>query len=242
MKKFHASALGVMWAVGGVTVSLAQTPTPAAQPAASEADQEHVLYALGVLVSRNLEDFQLTPEEFERVKSGLIDGFNHHASQVDLSVDTPKVQALRRIRIARLVEKRLDDGQAYLDKAAAAPGARRTASGLVMLTIKPGKGVKPTKDDAVLVRYQGKLIDGTTFDAANGEPARFELGSVIPCWNEALPLMKVGEKSRIVCPPKLAYGLRGAPPKIASQATLDFEVELVAIAPAGTASARASTP
>jgi FKBP-type peptidyl-prolyl cis-trans isomerase FkpA/FKBP-type peptidyl-prolyl cis-trans isomerase FklB len=71
---------------------LAGTPSPV--PAA-EPNEEKTLYALGVLISRNLDDFQLSPAEFDRVKSGLIDGFNHHASQVDLTVDTPKVQALR---------------------------------------------------------------------------------------------------------------------------------------------------
>jgi FKBP-type peptidyl-prolyl cis-trans isomerase len=65
------------------------------------------------------------------------------------------------------------------------------------------------------------------------------LQAVIACWTEALPLMKVGDKSRIVCPPELAYGAHGAPPKIGPQSTLNFEVELVAIKPgtgtAGTA-------
>jgi FKBP-type peptidyl-prolyl cis-trans isomerase len=190
------------------------------------------LYALGVLISRNLEDFQLTPEEFERVRAGLTDGFNHRAKQVDLTADTPKVQALRRTRMARLIDKRIQDGQAYLSNAAALPGAIKTSSGLVMVPLKPGKGASPTKDDSVLVRYQGKLIDGSVFDASKDEPAKFELSSVIPCWAEAVPLMKIGEKSRIVCPPNLAYGLHGAPPKIASQSTLDFEVELIGISPA----------
>ena len=233
--------LGAFFIVSGPARLAAQTPAvhnageqkaASAQSEVSGAEEAKTLYALGVLISRNLQDFQLTPEEFERVKSGLIDGFNHRADQVDLALDTPKVQALRRTRMARTVELRVKDGQAYLDKAAALSGARKTASGLVMVPIKPGAGAKPTKDDAVLVRYQGKLIDGTIFDASKSEPVKFGLTAVIPCWMEALPLMKIGEKSRIVCPPNLAYGLHGAPPKIASQSTLDFEVELVAIAPA----------
>jgi FKBP-type peptidyl-prolyl cis-trans isomerase FkpA len=221
------------------TVPAPPVATPAGIPAAS-ADQDHVLYALGVLISRNLDDFQLTPEEFERVKSGLIDGFNHRANQVDLPVDSPKVQALRRERIALVLAKRVDEGKAYLDKAAALPGAKKTASGLVIVPIKPGTGAQPAKDATVLVRYEGKLVDGTVFDAVKDEPAKFELTGVIPCWSEALPLLKTGSKSRVVCPPGLAYGLRGSPPKIASQSTLDFTVELVAIAQSDASSEPAS--
>jgi FKBP-type peptidyl-prolyl cis-trans isomerase len=235
MNKYRASVFGSAPLLGAL---IFLTPA-AAQPDASAGEETQTLYALGVLISRNLQDFQLTPEEFERVKAGLIDGFDRRAPQVDLAVETPKVQALRRARMAHAVDQRVKDGQAYLDQAAALPGARRTADGLVMITIKPGKGAVPKKDDAVLVRYQGKLMDGTVFDASKGEPVKFELGGVIPCWSEALPLMKSGETSRIVCPPSLAYGIRGAPPKIASQSTLDFEVELAAVIPASVPAAPA---
>jgi FKBP-type peptidyl-prolyl cis-trans isomerase FkpA/FKBP-type peptidyl-prolyl cis-trans isomerase FklB len=212
-------------------------------PAELTADERETLYALGVLISRNLDDFQLTPAEFDRVKAGLIDGYNRRAASVDLMRDTPKVQALRRARMDQVVKKRQDDGQAYLDKVAAMPKARKTASGLVLLPVKPATGASPGKDDEVSVNYHGRLIDGMEFDASKGGPARFSLNAVIPCWSEALPLMKVGETARIVCPPNLAYGLRGVLPKIPSQSTLDFDVELVAIsatpASASTAAARA---
>jgi FKBP-type peptidyl-prolyl cis-trans isomerase len=245
MNKFGSAfesilGLGAILVMLGPAPSAARTadarnagqPAPAARADAAGGDEAQTLYALGVLISRNLEDFQLTQEEFERVRAGLIDGFNHRAKQVDLTVDTPKVQALRHTRMARLIDKRIQDGQAYVSNAAALPGAKKTSSGLVMVPIKPGKGATPTKEDTVLVRYQGKLIDGSVFDASKDEPAKFELTAVIPCWAEAVPLMKIGEKSRIICPPNLAYGLHGAPPKIASQSTLDFEVELIGIAPA----------
>jgi FKBP-type peptidyl-prolyl cis-trans isomerase len=218
----------------------------AATTDASPADEEKTLYALGVLISRNLDDFRLTPEEFERVKAGLIDGYNHRAPSVDLRLDTPKVQALRQTRMAQVVKKRQEDGQAYLDRVAAMPKARKTASGLVLVTLKPASGASPGKNDEVSVNYRGKLIDGTEFDASKGGPVKFSLNAVIPCWSEALPMMKVGEKARIVCPPDLAYGLHGALPKIPSQSTLDFDVELVAIsvtpAPASTAAASAVHP
>jgi FKBP-type peptidyl-prolyl cis-trans isomerase len=72
------------------------------------------------------------------------------------------------------------------------------------------------------------------FDSSikRGEPATFNLSGVIPCWTEALQLMKVGGKSRIVCPSILAYGERGAPPVIKPGSTLVFDVELLDIASA----------
>jgi FKBP-type peptidyl-prolyl cis-trans isomerase FkpA/FKBP-type peptidyl-prolyl cis-trans isomerase FklB len=83
----------------------------------------------------------------------------------------------------------------------------------------------------VKVHYHGTLIDGSVFDSSRerGQPATFPLGNVIRCWTEGVQLMKAGGKSRLVCPPDLAYGDRGAPPKIKPGATLVFEVELLEI-------------
>jgi FKBP-type peptidyl-prolyl cis-trans isomerase FkpA len=204
-----------------------------ASPARSPADDEHTLYALGVLISRNLDDFQLSPAEFERVKAGLSDGFNHRATQVDLKVETPAVQTLRQERVARLMKKKREQNQAFVNTVAALPGATRTGSGLVMIPVHAGTGASPGPNDQVTVNYQGKLIDGTVVDASapQGAPAQFSLGSVIPCWSEALTLMKVGGRNRIVCPSALAYGAHGSPPAIGPDATLDFDVELLQVVP-----------
>jgi FKBP-type peptidyl-prolyl cis-trans isomerase FkpA len=239
MKKIGGLGLGFLMAVAALTVLSWAAPAQAQSPESpTDPKNAATLYALGVLMSRNLGDLQLSDVEFDRLKAGLTDGFNHRAQQVDLTKDTPKiqasVQALRRVRVARLIRQREEDGQAYLAKAAATPGALRTADGMVMISTHPGTGGSPGKNDQVTVNYEGRLIDGTVFDGSkqSGEPATFSLVSVIPCWAEALPLMKVGGRSRIVCPPDLAYGALGAPPKIGSQLTLEFDVELLAIAPA----------
>jgi FKBP-type peptidyl-prolyl cis-trans isomerase FkpA/FKBP-type peptidyl-prolyl cis-trans isomerase FklB len=100
-----------------------------------------------------------------------------------------------------------------------------------MTTITPGKGAAPAAEDTVKVHYHGTLIDGTVFDSSvqRGEPATFRLNGVIKCWTEGVQRMKVGSKSRLVCPPQIAYGDRGAPPRIKPGATLVFEVELLDI-------------
>jgi FKBP-type peptidyl-prolyl cis-trans isomerase FkpA/FKBP-type peptidyl-prolyl cis-trans isomerase FklB len=122
-------------------------------------------------------------------------------------------------------------GQAFLDKAAAEKGATKTASGLVITTLKAGTGESPKATDKVKVHYHGTLIDGTVFDSSvqRKEPATFALNQVIPCWTEGVQRMKVGGKSRLVCPPEIAYGDRGAGGRIRPGSTLVFVVELLEI-------------
>jgi FKBP-type peptidyl-prolyl cis-trans isomerase FkpA len=106
-----------------------------------------------------------------------------------------------------------------------------TDSGLRMTILAPGDGPSPAASDVVRVHYHGTFEDGSVFDSSveRGQPAVFPLNRVIPCWTEALQRMKVGGKARLVCPPQIAYGKRGAPPTIPPDATLVFEVELLGI-------------
>lgn len=106
-----------------------------------------------------------------------------------------------------------------------------TASGLKYVVIKEGRGTTPNANDMVKVHYKGTLPDGTEFDNSykRGEPAQFKPNQTIPGWNEALQLMKVGSVLKLQIPPALAYGERGVPPVIPTNATLEFEVELLDI-------------
>jgi FKBP-type peptidyl-prolyl cis-trans isomerase FklB len=96
--------------------------------------------------------------------------------------------------------------------------------------LQAGQGKKPTEADTVACNYRGTLIDGTEFDKSEaGNPASFEVKSVIPGFKEALQLMMVGSKWQFFIPPDLAYGERGAGNVIGPNTTLVFEVELVSI-------------
>jgi FKBP-type peptidyl-prolyl cis-trans isomerase len=107
----------------------------------------------------------------------------------------------------------------------------RTESGLEITELEPGDGDHPTRQNVVEVHYHGTFEDGKVFDSSveRGKPATFPLSRVIPCWTEGVALMRVGGKSRLVCPPKIAYGARGTPPRIPPNSTLIFEVELLSI-------------
>jgi len=110
----------------------------------------------------------------------------------------------------------------------------KTPAGAIVRTVKPGTGATPQPTDRVEVHYTGKLLDGTVFDTSrkgDQKPVTFPLNGVIKCWTEGVQQMKVGGKSRLVCPSDVAYGERGAPPKIKPGATLVFEVELLEIVP-----------
>ena len=106
-----------------------------------------------------------------------------------------------------------------------------TPSGLVFEAVQTGSGPSPKATDTVKVHYRGTLTDGREFDSSykRGEPTSFPLNRVIPCWTEAVQLMKPGGKARITCPPKLAYGERGAGGVIPPNATLIFDIELISI-------------
>ncbi len=115
--------------------------------------------------------------------------------------------------------------------AAQEPGAVVTASGLVYRSLKDGNGASPGASDKVKVHYRGTFPDGKEFDSSykRNEAIEFPLNGVIKCWTEGVQRMKVGGKAKLTCPASIAYGERGAGGVIPPNATLLFEVELLAI-------------
>ena len=120
---------------------------------------------------------------------------------------------------------------AFAVQAAKEAGAVVSASGMVFRSTQAGAGDSPAATDNVKVHYRGTLADGKEFDSSikRGEPATFALNRVIPCWTEGLQRMRPGGKAVLTCPPEIAYGARGAGGVIPPNATLRFEVELIAV-------------
>lgn len=110
-------------------------------------------------------------------------------------------------------------------------GAQLLPSGMVYRSLQQGSGASPKATDEVTVHYRGTLPDGQEFDSSykRNKSIDFPLNRVIPCWTEGLQLMKVGGKAKLTCPPNTAYGSRGAGSAIPPNATLFFEVELLAV-------------
>lgn len=209
--------------------------SPAGSAAAQElkSDQDKVLYALGVQLAGQLAPFALTPAEVELVKAGMVDAALNRPPKAEPREYMGKILELRNQRVAVAATTEKKAGESYLAKAAGEPGAKKLESGVIITTLKPGTGPSPKATDKVKVHYHGTLTDGTVFDSSvqRGQPATFPLNGVIKCWTEGVQQMKVGGKSRLVCPSDVAYGDRGAPPKIKPGATLVFEVELLEIVP-----------
>jgi len=194
-------------------------------------EEQKTIYALGLMMGRNIGVFNLSPEELELVKAGLSDSISKKKPAVELETYGPKLDALARTRSTAAAVAEKQKSAKVVDDAAREPGAIKLPSGMVIRTIKPGTGANPVASDQVKVHYTGTLTDGTVFDSSvkRNEPATFPLAGVIKCWTEGVQKMKVGEKAKLTCPSDLAYGDNGRPPTIPGGATLIFEVELLDI-------------
>ncbi len=208
----------------GTTAPFAATPEPTT-------DEQKALYAMGLSISQSISTFGLSETELDLLKSGITDGVLKKTPKVDLQTFGPKIQQLQEARASVIAEPEKKAGAAFLAKVAAESGAKKTESGAILKTIKEGNGATPKITDIVKVHYQGTLIDGTVFDdsAKQGGPVTLRMNEMSKCWVEGIQQIKVGGKSKLVCPSSLGYRDKGLPPLIKPGATLVFEIELLEI-------------
>jgi FKBP-type peptidyl-prolyl cis-trans isomerase FkpA len=164
-------------------------------PVQLKTDDDKTLYALGLVVGRNLNNFNLSPAEIDIVKAGLADQLSKKTPLVEIDVYGPKIQALAQARMganpsgqpggqpgqpsmqappnpqaaAQMAAAAADQKKKSAEFEATAEkeaGATKTASGLIFKSITPGKGESPKATDKVKVNYEGKLVDGTVFDSS----------------------------------------------------------------------------
>jgi FKBP-type peptidyl-prolyl cis-trans isomerase FkpA len=214
-----------------IAAALALSLAAGARAQEPKNEEEKTLYAIGVVVAKQLEVFNLSNPELELVKRGLNDAATGKKLAAEPDAYQQKINQLAQARMKVTADKQKESSKEYLDKAAKQKGAEKTASGLVYQSIKEGSGASPKETDTVKVHYTGTLIDGKVFDSSvkRGQPAEFPLNQVIKCWTEGVQKMKLGGKAKLVCPSSIAYGDEGRPPTIPGGATLLFEVELLEI-------------
>jgi FKBP-type peptidyl-prolyl cis-trans isomerase len=210
----------------------AQTPPPL------ESQKDKVSYGIGVDVARNFKrlGIDLDSELLIKAIRDVYSGGKLQMSEDELRATMTAYQADLRDRQVAAMKKAAAENrraaEAFLAENKRQDGVVTLGSGLQYKVLKKGTGKTPAETDTVECHYRGTLIDGTEFDSSyrRGPPGVFKVkGGVIPGWTEALLRMPVGSKWQVFVPPHLGYGERGAGRDIGPNATLIFEVELLAI-------------
>ncbi|HEY8155848.1 MAG TPA: FKBP-type peptidyl-prolyl cis-trans isomerase [Myxococcota bacterium] len=196
-----------------------------------ESERDQTLYAIGARLGRSLAPFALSEAELEMVLRGLRDAVLGRELAVNETAQQDRIDALLGQRRSVSLAAEREASAALLARAAQEPGAERTPSGLVLLTLREGSGRSPAPSDRVQIHYHGRLRDGNVFDSSveRGAPVEVAIPRALPCWREALLRMRVGGKSRATCPAELAHGAKGDPPRVAGDAAVVYEIELLAI-------------
>ena len=224
------------WILAIVMVALPVLALAQEAPAL-KTEKEKLSYAMGMDLGGQLkaQSVDIDPALFaEGLKAAL-------AGAKTLMTDAEAKAVISKLQMARVAkqaaeakvvgDKNKAEGDAFLAANKAKEGVVTLASGVQYKVLSRGTGKQPTIDDTVVCQYRGTLIDGKEFDSSykRGQPATFAVKGVIKGWTEVLQLMPVGSKWQVIIPPALAYGERGAGADIGPNATLIFEIELVAI-------------
>ena len=209
----------------------------AAEEMTLKSEKDKVSYIIGREIGNNLKS-QAIDVEPEILARGIKDAFSgakpimtEEEMREVMTAFQKEVMAKRQELAKQLGEKNKKEGESFLAQNKTKEGVKTLPSGLQYKVIKSGTGKKPKATDTVTTQYRGTLTDGTEFDSSysRGQPATFPVNGVIPGWTEALQLMEEGAKWQVFVPPNLAYGERGAGPKIGPNATLIFEIELISV-------------
>jgi FKBP-type peptidyl-prolyl cis-trans isomerase len=190
-------------------------------------------YAIGIDIGNNIKkNLPTAPGGKDLDQKIILAAFTSALKGDSSQIPTVKIQSVTQSYFMKAQQldagKATEAGKKFLADNGKRAEVKTTASGLQYEIIKEGTGPKPLATDTVLVNYKGTTIEGEEFDSSK-EPVKFPANQVIPGWTEALQLMPVGSKWKLVIPSALAYGERGAGAKIKPNAVLVFEVELLEI-------------
>ena len=179
------------------------------------------------------QEFTNTPDSiiYPILFRGFADALTGDTTVMKTDAADEFFKAKQQYNQAVLKERLIKEGRDFLAQNAQQPGVITTPSGLQYKVLVKGEGEVPQSTDKVKVNYEGRLIDGTVFDASSkhgNAPATFTPTQVIKGWTEALTMMPVGSKWQLYIPQELGYGERPAG-NIPPYSTLIFDVELVGI-------------
>ena len=201
-----------------------------------DTDRKKLSYAIGVQVAQSLarQEVDLDPDAFSLAIEDMIAGREPRIPREEFQALLEKQRATMLKAQQEKSSKNLEASKAFLAANRKKEGVKELPSGLQYRVVKDGAGDQPKSTDTVSVNYRGTLIDGREFDSSTrtGQPAVFQVNSVIKGWQEALPLMKTGAKWQLFIPPELGYGERGAGGAIGPNEILIFDIDLLAVNPA----------
>ena len=222
-----------------LTVAMIVLPALAAaqEAPALKTEKERLSYAMGMDLGKQLRSrsVDIDPAVFAKALEDALSGgktlLTDAEAKAALAAFQKAIMAKQAAEAKVAGEKNKAGGEAFLAANKGMEGVVTLPSGVQYKILTAGTGKTPTLADTVVCQYRGTLIDGKEFDSSykRGQPATFPVKGVIKGWTEVLQLMPVGSKWQVFIPPDLAYGTRGAGADIGPNATLIFEVELVAI-------------
>ncbi len=202
---------------------------------------EQLSYAVGMDMGNSLKsiqypiDMSIVYQAMESIMAGDTSNLLLNDSALrNIKQEFSKVMQVRADSIRKADgETNKVAGEKFLAENKTKEGIETTASGLQFKILTAGTGKSPSEKSKVKVHYVGKLLDGTTFDSSRDRKKALDiqLTSVVKGWQEALKMMKTGDKWEIWLPSALAYGERGGGRKIGPNSALYFEIELLEILP-----------
>eukprot|EP01120_Amphizonella_sp_Union-15-10_P015608 TRINITY_DN8068_c0_g1_i1.p1 TRINITY_DN8068_c0_g1~~TRINITY_DN8068_c0_g1_i1.p1 ORF type:complete len:243 (-),score=48.75 TRINITY_DN8068_c0_g1_i1:52-780(-) len=196
-------------------------------------------YALGYLLSGQLQAFMVIPLDLDLLVKGFADGMYKRESVIPKEQLLPLVQKIQNEVQSRTQEQdvtiaieNLEKSKAFLEENSKQEGVITLPSGLQYKIIAQGEGPIPTEEDSVIVHYKGSTIDGVEFDDSfkRQQTATFKVNEVILGWKEALQLMPVGSIYEFYVPPELGYGNQRRSEILGPNQVLIFYVQLLEIA------------
>ncbi|MHB1273808.1 MAG: FKBP-type peptidyl-prolyl cis-trans isomerase [Rhodanobacter sp.] len=229
------------WLLPGVlllgAVAHAQGRAPAAA-STGKLDKTKLSYAIGYQIGSQFADGK--PDvDIPTLQRAIEDAYAKRRPAVPMQDMQQQLQRLNAqmhanalAEFKRIAKANARKSEAFMAHNRQQPGVVQLPSGIQYQVLEKGSGsISPTVTSTVTVNYRGMLVDGTEFDNtwARGTPVSFAVNSVLSGWQDVIPRMHVGDRWKVVIPPKLAYGEAGALPRIGPNEALVFDIQLLDI-------------